>query len=354
MKIIDADAHVDETDATWDFLEPEHAKLRPITAVAVEDAASAGIAKNFLRYWNIDGRMRLRRMRDDVRTGTTEATRELKDVPARLRQMDELGVDVQVLYPTTMLSAVSEKPEVELALCRSYNRWIASRCAESDGRLRWVASMPVLSIDAAVEEMAWAKENGAAGAIKRGVEAGQRSAGDPYFYPLYRQAEELDMAMCIHIGAGEVTEGMTNPIWQHRLPPIDAFVSLVLERVPEKFPRLRVGFVEAMSSWVPFALAELEARKERMAWFTDVHLREDLLRECRFYVACQTHEDLNYIASRAGSDNLVIGTDYGHADQSAEINALSILREKGEREEIPATLAEKVLTANPAALYGID
>ena len=205
-------------------------------------------------------------MRDDVRTGTTEATRELKDVPARLRQMDELGVDVQVLYPTTMLSAVSEKPEVELALCRSYNRWIASRCAESGGRLRWVASMPVLSIDAAVEEMAWAKENGAAGAIKRGVEAGQRSAGDPYFYPLYRQAEELDMAMCIHIGAGEVTEGMTNPIWQHRLPPIDAFVSLDAGARPGEVPRLRVGFVEAMSSWVPFALAELEARKERMAW----------------------------------------------------------------------------------------
>ena len=109
-----------------------------------------------------------------------------------------------------------------------------------------------------------------------------------------------------------------------------------------------------MSSWVPFALAELEARKERMSWFVTVDLQEDLLRACRFYVACQTHEDLNYIASRAGSDNLVIGTDYGHADQSAEIHALSILREKGEREEIPAGLAEKVLTANPAALYGID
>ncbi len=133
MKVIDSDAHVDETDATWDFLDPEHAKLRPITAVAVEDAASAGLSGNFLRYWNIDGHMRLRRMRDDVRTGTTEATRELKDVPARLRQMDELGIDVQVLYPTTMLSAISEKPEVETALCRSYNRWIASRCAEQAG-----------------------------------------------------------------------------------------------------------------------------------------------------------------------------------------------------------------------------
>ena len=353
MPVIDADTHVDETDATWDFLDPEYVKYRPITAVAVDDAASAGIAKNFLRYWNIDGRLRLRRMRDDARTGTTEDTRELRDIPARLRQMDELGVDVQVLYPTLMLSAVSEKPEVELALCRSYNRWIASRCAESGGRLRWVASLPVLSIDCAVEEIAWAKENGAVSALKRGVEAGQRSAGDPYFYPLYRQAEAVDLAMCIHIGAGEVTEGMTNPIWQHRLPPIDAFVSLVLEGVPRRFPGLRFGFIEAMSSWVPFALAELEARKERMAWLIDVDLQEDLLRESRFYVAGQTHEDLTYISSRTGSGNLVIGSDYGHADQSAELNALGILRAMGERGEIPAGLADKVLTENPANLYGI-
>ena len=267
--------------------------------------------------------------------------------------MDELGVDVQVLYPTLMLSAVSEKPEVELALCRSYNRWIASRCAESGGRLRWVASLPVLSIERAVEEIAWAKENGAVSVLKRGVEAGQRSAGDPYFYPLYRQAEAVDLAMCIHIGAGEVTEGMTNPIWQHRLPPIDAFVSLVLEGVPRRFPSLRFGFIEAMSSWVPFALAELEARKERMAWLIDVDLQEDLLRESRFYVAGQTHEDLTYISSRTGSGNLVIGSDYGHADQSAELNALGILRAMGERGEIPAGLADKVLTENPANLYGI-
>ena len=353
MPVIDADAHVDETDATWDFLAPEHARYRPITAVAVDDAATSGVARNFLRYWNIDGRMRLRRMRDDVRTGTTEATRELLDVPARLRQMDALGVDVQVLYPTMMLSAVSERPEIEDALCRAYNRWIASRCAESGGRLRWVASLPVLGIERAVEEMTWAKENGAVGALKRGIEAGRRSAGDPYFHPLYRRAEELDLAMCVHIGAGEVTEGMANPLWQHRLPPIDAFVSLVLEGVPRRFPGLRFGFIEAMSSWAPFAIAELEARRERMAWLVDVDLREDLLRESRFYLACQTHEDLRYIAARVGSDNLVIGSDYGHADQSAELNALGILREKGERGELPDGLADRVLMHNPAALYGI-
>ncbi len=354
MVVIDADAHVDETDATWDFLAPEHRGLRPITAAAVEDAASAGVSRNFLRYWNIDGHMRLRRVRDDGRTGTTEATRELRDVGARLRQMDELGVDVQVLYPTLMLSAVSVKPEVKYGLCRAYNRWIASRCGESGGRLRWVASLPVLSVDKAVEEMVWGKAHGAVGALKRGIEAGGRSAGDAYFDPLYERAAELDMAMCIHIGAGDVTEGMTNPLWQHRLPPIDAFVSLVLEGVPQRHPGLRFGFVEAMSSWVPFAIAELEARRDRMSWLVDFDLAQDLLREHRFYVACQTHEDIGYIAGRTGEDNLVIGSDYGHADQSAELQALSLLREKGERGEISASLAEKVLTTNPAKLYGIE
>mgnify|MGYP001499972194 CR=1 FL=1 len=53
-------------------------------------------------FWGLLRRT-IRRWRDDVRTGTVQATRELVDVEARLRDMDELNIDVQVLYPTLFL-----------------------------------------------------------------------------------------------------------------------------------------------------------------------------------------------------------------------------------------------------------
>src|SRR5207302_1230767 len=134
--------------------------------------------------------------------GTVQATRELVDVAARLRQMDELRIDIQVLYPTLFLSAMTARPEVELALTRSYNRWIAAATESSHGRLRWVAQMPMLTIDKAVEEVAWAKDHGACGIMKKGVECGDRPASDPYFFPLYQAASDYDLPICIHNGGG--------------------------------------------------------------------------------------------------------------------------------------------------------
>jgi len=71
-------------------------------------------------------------------------------------------------------------------------------------------------------------------------------------------------------------------------------------------------------------------------------------------VACQTVEDLPYLIQHCGEDNLVAGTDYSHADQSAEIRTLSVLREMGEEGVITPRQADKILGDNPAALYGLS
>jgi hypothetical protein len=38
--------------------------------------------------------------------------------------MDDLGVDVQVLYPSLFLRTMTPLPHVDATLCRSYNRWL--------------------------------------------------------------------------------------------------------------------------------------------------------------------------------------------------------------------------------------
>jgi len=159
MKVIDADTHVDECDETWEYLDEKDRRFKP-TTVVIEREGTASQPSGYNRHWLVDGRLRLRRVRDDARTGTTQATRELGDVNARLRDMDSLGTDVQVIYPTLFLTALTEKPEVELALCRAYNRWLADRCSHSNGRLRWNAVLPLLSMDRAVEELRWARDHG--------------------------------------------------------------------------------------------------------------------------------------------------------------------------------------------------
>ena len=91
------------------------------------------------------------------------------DAAERVKAMDEMGVDMQVLYPSLLSKAVNS-PESELAIAKSYNRWLADRCAQSGGRMRWVICPPLQSMDAAIQELRWGKDHGAVGVLKKGDE----------------------------------------------------------------------------------------------------------------------------------------------------------------------------------------
>jgi predicted TIM-barrel fold metal-dependent hydrolase len=241
MLRIDADSHIDETEATWEYIEENQSRLKPVTI-------DAGIRSND-QAWLVDGKIYRRPVRNYRRTGTTAATSQLLDVDARLRHMDQLRIDMQVIYPTMFIrSGFVERPDIELALTRSYNRWIAARTEQSHGRLRWVAVLPLLTMDRAVEELRWAKDHGACGVFKKGIECGGRTASDNYFHPLYEEAGRLGVPICIHTAS----DGPIGALSPTALDAIVAFQPLVSSGVLDAFPSLRVGFIEAGASWVPF------------------------------------------------------------------------------------------------------
>ena len=82
-------------------------------------------------------------------------------------------------------------------------------------------------------------------------------------------------------------------------------------------------------------------------------LRQNILAENRLYVSCDNFDDMEHIMGLTGDDNFVIGSDYGHADMSAEIDALAILQRKGQEGELNKASVSKILDDNARALYGI-
>ena len=131
MPTIDADAHVLETEQTWEYMDGSDKKYRPKLVGSTE-----GDSKD--EYWLVDGTLRLKS--GNVGRNTPQASREMRDVAARLKHMDELKVDIQVLYPTLFLIPLTPRAEVELALSRSYNRWLADLWRQAKERLRWARS----------------------------------------------------------------------------------------------------------------------------------------------------------------------------------------------------------------------
>jgi len=346
---IDADAHVDETEATWEYLEDGEAAFKPFTR---DPENPRGPDKQWVAQ---DVTLR-RPVRDYRRTGATAETSQLLDVDARLRHLDQLRIDVQVLYPTVFIrSKFAGRPDIEVALTKSYNRWIADRTAQSGGRLRWVAVLPLLSMDRAVEELRWARDHGACGVFKKGAECG-RKAADPYFMPLYEEAARLGVPICIHTGSDG--PGGLSPT---ALDAVAAFDPIISSGILEELPELRVGFIEAGASWLPFLLS-VHAASTRRKHMQVSDLREgnpavaidkDLLRRLRVFVACQTQDDLPYILQYGTEDNLLVGTDYTHADQSAELVAMDAIEQRAASGEISQDVARKILEDNPRRFYGL-
>lgn len=346
MAIIDADAHVIESDATWDFMVGDDEQYKPMPVTADRDGRS---------FWVIDGVLRPRRT--NVGMDTTAGSQELTDVGARIADMDKFGTDIQVLYPSLWTTLTFKHTEADQAVCRGYNRFMADVCRQAPDRLRWIAVLPGSSIDAAIEELDYAKANGGCGATFRGWE-GDHHPTSPYFFPMYEVAERLGLPICFHAGIGNdmVNDFLMGApdrgnIQRFKWPVMGAFHSLMLSDVSTRFPELRFGFVESGASWIPYLLGDLT---RRVAWtkgnVNDNGPTDHMLKDNNLFVTCQTNDDLPYVLKFAGEDNLVIGTDYGHADTATELLALRTFQEES---GVSPQATSKILDDNARALYGL-
>src|SRR5437762_1017005 len=193
MPVIDADSHVVETERTWTFMPDEQEEYRPAVLARKSGRTRAS------EYWLIDDRVFAKNA--NIGQDTPEAAREASDIAKRVAHMDELGVDVHVLYPSLFLRPLTKRVEVDTALCRSYNRWLASIWRQAPERLRWVVIPPMGDREKALEEIHFGKEHGACGVFVRAFEDDQRIS-DPYFFPLYAAAQALNLPICIHASTG--------------------------------------------------------------------------------------------------------------------------------------------------------
>ena len=349
MTVIDSDAHVLETPRTWDFLRRDETKFRPMIVRNSDDGGDLSLQGNAIsEYWVVDGQLHDKERNLD--TNTTIESREIRDVSARLNHMDELGIDVQVLYPTLFIRPYTSNADVEYALCRSYNRWLGEINAQAPQRLRWVVCPPLLSMHKVREELEFGKNHGACGIFVRAWEH-DHLLTDPFMHELYDVAGELDLAVCQH--AGLDSENLYrfyqgSAFNRFKLSGVGAFHHLLWTRTPEKFPKVRWGFIELSAQWVPYALNDLELRYKM---FLREEMRGSMLKDNNIWVACQTTDDLDQILPYSGEDNLVVGTDYGHHDTSTEIEALRRLKIDG---KVPAQICDKILGDNAKALYGLS
>ena len=350
MGSVDADAHVVESPLTWEHIAEEDSRHTPlILDQSWGPEVKGATGRVSTQYWMIGGRVR--RRDSNIGSDTTVESREFRDVEARLDHMDELGIDIQVLYPSVFLRPSVNSEDAELALIKAYNRWLAEIHHAAPERLRWVALPPLLSPPEVIrEELTRAKDNGACGVFMRGIEY-DRPVGDPMFYPVYEIAQDLDLAVCFHAGNNSPThhdlfEADTS-FTIFKLSIVGAFHTLVEKDMPGRFPGIRWGFVEVSAQWVPYVAHDLAFRLRRLGR----PVPDKLLEAYNMFVACEVTDDIPYILSYAGEGQIMLGTDYGHHDPSTEINAFTLIRR---RDDLTPEQITRITDRNARTLYRLD
>ena len=326
MGWVDADAHVVESPLTWDYLTPSEKKFRPQLFKPEDDNQKA--------HWVIDGKIRgLFRFtfsKDDLDKKSAEIGRDVVDDDGDPRSGRRVGADQAYGRARASISRCSTPASFSI---RSPSAPIPkSRCAapttagwpmsgrQSNGRLRWMARLPLLSMADALDQLKFAKDNGGCGVFMR---APRRRAADqrPLLFSDVRIGREAELlhwpapGQRQRRGGGHDGQPGRQPRFFQSVSDIQCRRDVPHPKLrhPAEVPKLRFGFIETAASWVPWVIYELRRRLDTV----NKKLPNDLLERSGIFVTCQIGDDVPYlIKSCMGENTLMIGTDYGHADSS--------------------------------------
>ena len=281
---------------------------------------------------------------------------------ARLGDMDEQGVDVQILFPTTggqLLGRESRDPELLAASCAAYNDWSARYCAGAPERLRWAAMLPLQAVDLAIEEARRSAERGCVAYYLRPGPVKGRNLYHRDYFPLWLEIEKLGRPICLHDSGspripsyGDRMDTHTSGhIIAHPFEAMVAMMSLIWFGVVERFPQLRIVHVEADAGWLPFWLQRMAQHWE----FSGSAEHPDLRRHPTeyfhqsFFVAARGDEmTLPSVVALSGDRNVLFNTDYPHPDGTFPWGIERLLEQP-----IPEQSKRRILWDNSARAFAL-
>ncbi len=348
--VIDADGHVLEPLDLWDhYMDPAYRDRAPQLFVDTDGKERLRLEGKVLggpTGLGAVGAIGARQGKASINITYLEGRKGGFDPHARIPDMDLDGIDAAFLYPSLGLFAGAvEDPQLAAALCRAYNRWLADYCKPYPDRLFGVAMLPMQSVELAIAEMRYArKELGMRGGFLRPNPYKGRMLHHPDYDPFWAEVQDLDFSIGLHEGSGGgmpqvgVDRFQTRSerhIISHTMEMMLACLSVIWSGVCERFPQVRIGFLESGGGWMAPWLDRMDRHFEDQSQFNDHLLRlrpsEYFQRQC--WISFEPVEtSLAYAAERLGPQKILWATDYPHPD--------------GFFPGAPALIAEKLSEAN--------
>ena len=270
---------------------------------------------------------------------------------ARLRVMDAQGVEAAWMFPSQgvcMEGPMQPDVEASIEIIRAFNRWIEEDWGFAyKNRIFAVPFLTLSDVDDAVSELNWALDHGArVVSIRNGpafTREGMKSPADSMFDPFWARVQEAGIVVAPHAGfedgyrhvedalalswgygtsqhTGQTTalsvfEPFVQMLMKHRLVH-DFAAALVAHHLFERFPRLRVAYIENGGTWVPELLHRLQMLHGQNPGMFTLSPVDQFIEHC--WVAPFVEDSVEEMAKHLPVERILFGSDWPHAEGMAE------------------------------------
>jgi aminocarboxymuconate-semialdehyde decarboxylase len=232
------------------------------------------------------------------------------EVASRLVEMDETGVDIQVISPVPVSLTTWADADDAARFAARMNELIADAAAKGNGRLMGLGTVPLQDIDGAIAELSRAKSLGLAG-VEIGTEVAGRELDDPALSPFFEAAEATATPLFIHPTDGSGATRRAGQFYEFGLGLLVdtalAASALLFGGVLERFPGLRIGLAHGCGAF-PWTYPRL--RYGAAAGGQDPGRLDALLKLLWVDSLVFDPDHLPLLFTRFGADHVMLGSDY--------------------------------------------
>jgi uncharacterized protein len=280
------------------------------------------------------------------------------DADGRLRDMDEEGVDVQLLVNPGGPNG-HENREVNIEFMRAQHRFLDDFCSTDLHRLKSMIGVHANYIEASVEEIK--RWSGAPWAVGVYVSLPLDYPLDhPDLYPIWQAVDEAGLCF-IHHSFAEGYPGYRD-LWRnpflgrtasHPWGAMRAMGAFFGAGLLDRYANLRFAVLESGFGWIPFWAMRMEDQAHYMGFVADglQHTMLEYTTSGRFFASIVLHEGgkmVKLVSDYLGDHLLMFSSDYPHPESrfpgSVDL-ALSW-------PEVPPDLMQKILWDNAVKAFG--
>ena len=256
---------------------------------------------------------------------------------ARIKEMEETGVTIQVLSTIPVLFNYWAKPEDGLETSRFFNDHIAETVDKNPDRFIGLGTVPLQDVELSIREMERCVQELKMPGLEIGTNINGMNLNDPHLLPFYEAAENLGCALFIHpwemMGEKEMPRYWLP--WLVGMPAetTRAICSMIFGGIFKKFPLLRVAFAHGGGSF-PYTLGRIEhgfhVRPDLVQLDNDINPRNYL---DSFWVDSLVHDErsFRFLMETMGKDKICLGSDYpfplGEHQPGALIESMDLNKE---------------------------